>query len=175
MLSTKCPPDKCPPKLKALWKMPSGQMPSKKCPPKTNALQTKALGGQSAKGICPEGNWWRAFVRRAIGGGHLSGGHLSRGQLSGGHLSAGQLAEGISPEGNWLRAFVRRAFVQRANGRGGVFPKNPWFRINACIILQHKMLICHMMYLSKTLFKCVRQAFYFLTLPWVIRDKTDLG
>ena len=25
------------------------------------------------------------------------------------------------------------------------------------------------------LFKFVRQAFYFLTLPWVIRDKTDLG
>ena len=33
----------------------------------------------------------------------------------------------------------------------------------------------HMSYLSKTLFKYVRQAFYFLTLPWVIRDKTDLG
>ena len=32
-----------------------------------------------------------------------------------------------------------------------------------------------MSYLSKTLFRYVRQAFYFLTLPWVIRDKTDLG
>ena len=30
-------------------------------------------------------------------------------------------------------------------------------------------------YLPKTLFKYVRQAFYILTLPWVIRDKTDLG
>ena len=32
------------------------------------------------------------------------------------------------------------------------------------MLLQHKMLICHMSYLSKTLFKYVRQAFYFLTL-----------
>ena len=29
--------------------------------------------------------------------------------------------------------------------------------------------------LSLTDFKYVRQAFYFLTLPWVIRGKTDLG
>ena len=60
-----------------------------------------------AEGICPEGNWrrafvWRAFVQRAIGGGHLSGGHLS-----GGHLSGGHMAEGIRPEGKWRRAIGR--------------------------------------------------------------------
>ena len=50
----------------------------------------------------------------------------------------------------------------------GFLTINLCFTINDCIILQHKMLICHMSYLSITLFRYVRQAFYFLTLPWVL-------
>ena len=43
------------------------------------------------------------------------------------------------------------------------------------ILIYFVVLIIGGLYLSPTPFQYVRQAFYFLTLPWVIRDKTDLG
>ena len=77
MLSILCP--------KALCQMLSIQMPSKQ-----RAIGGGQLsGGQLVEGICPEsicpeGNWQRAFVQRANGGGHM--------------------VEGICPEGKWRRA-----------------------------------------------------------------------
>ena len=49
-------------------------------------------------------------------------------------------------------------------------PKRHYPRVTHNLIVNH--ILC---YLSKTLFKYVCQAFYFLTFPCVIRHKTDLG
>ena len=42
-------------------------------------------------------------------------------------------------------------FLGGLSFKEGIFPKNLWFTINACIILKHKMLLCHISYLSKTI------------------------
>ena len=67
---------------------------------------------------------------------------------------------------------------QRGRTKGAFNTKGAWHYIRDTLFWQHYfifLVVKMTKYLAPTDFKYVRQAFYFLTLPWVIRDKTDLG
>ena len=65
---------------------------------------------------------------------------------------------------------------QRGRTKGAFNTKGAWHYIRDTLFWQHYfifLVVKMTKYLAPTDFKYVRQAFYFLTLPWVIRDKTD--
>ena len=67
---------------------------------------------------------------------------------------------------------------QRGRTKGAFNTKGAWHYIRDTLFWQHYfifLVVKMTKYLARADFIYIRQAFYFLTLPWVIRDKTDLG
>ena len=94
-------------------------------------------------------------------------GHQTKGAGSKGQGQRGK-AKGAGPKGQ----------EQRGRTKGAFNTKGAWHYIRDTLFWQHYfifLVVKMTKYLAPTDFKYVRQAFYFLTLPWVIRDKTDLG
>ena len=92
-------------------------------------------------------------------------GHQTKGAGSKGQGQRGK-AKGAGPKGQGQRGRTKGAF----NTKGALHKRH--FILAA---LLYFLVVKMTKYLAQTDFKYVRQAFYFLTLPWVIRDKTDLG
>ena len=121
------------------------------------------LKGHGQRGIKTKGAEIKGHGQRGIG----TMGQDQRGTRPKGQGQRGK-AKGAGPKGQG----------QRGRTKGAFNTKGAWHYIRDTLFWQHYfifLVVKMTKYLAPTDFKYVRQAFYFLTLPWVIRDKTDLG
>ena len=104
-------------------------------------------------------------------------GHRDNGAGPKGHQTKGAGSKGQGQRGRDKGARPKGQ-GQRGRTKGAFNTKGAWHYIRDTLFWQHYfifLVVKMTKYLAPTDFKYVRQAFYFLTLPWVIRDKTDLG
>ena len=124
------------------------------------------LKGHGQRGIKTKGAEIKGHGQRGIG----TMGQDQRGTRPKGQGQRGK-AKGAGTKGPGQRGRAKGAGPKGQDQRGEALHKRHFILAALLYFLVVKMT----KYLAPTDFKYVRQAFYFLTLPWVIRDKTDLG
>ena len=109
---------------------------------------------------------WQSRVKGTPKNGALTKGAQKKGHQPKGHQDQRGTAKGVPPKGHHPKGHRQRGTVKGAPRTKEAPPIITFFFIFILKIPQ---------YLALTGFKYVRQALYFLTLPWVIRGNIKLG